>query len=70
VTLREARQEAGLTQVELAKKSGVSQSTISEIETRGPGGRIDLDVLERLCYALGVEPGDILVRKAAGRRRK
>jgi transcriptional regulator with XRE-family HTH domain len=61
VRLREAREEAGLTQTELAEKSGVRQATISELET-GKTRRVDLDVLDRLCGALRLAPGDLLKR--------
>jgi putative transcriptional regulator len=69
VTLKEARKEAGLTQSELAEKAGVRQATISELET-GNTRRVDLDVLDRLCDALGVEPGELLKREGKGRRGK
>jgi putative transcriptional regulator len=69
VTLREAREAAGLTQVELAERVGVRQATISDIET-GKSSRIDLPVLDRLCDALGVEPGDLLEREKPTKRRK
>jgi transcriptional regulator with XRE-family HTH domain len=66
VTLRQARERAGLTQSQLADKADVRQATISELET-GKTRRVDLDVLDRLCGALGVEPGQLLER---GRSRK
>lgn len=59
VELRELRQKAGLSQRELAAKAGVRHAAISHIETR-KAQRIDLDLLERLCRALGVEPGIML----------
>ena len=40
-TTKEARQRAGLTQAELAKRSGVSQGKISEYETGTSLPRID-----------------------------
>ncbi len=58
ITLREPREEKGLTQVELARRADVRQATISDIET-GKSTRIDLPVLERLCKVLGVEPGEL-----------
>jgi transcriptional regulator with XRE-family HTH domain len=66
VTLRRAREMAGLTQQQLAEEAGVRQATISELET-GKTRRVDLDVLDRLCGVLGVEPGDLLERE--GKRR-
>ena len=62
VVLKKARQDAGLTQLQLAEHAGVRQATISELET-GKTRRVDLTVLERLCLALDVEPGDLLVRE-------
>ncbi len=61
VTLREAREAAGLTQTELADRAGVRQATVSDMET-GKRGRIDLEVLDKLCVVLGLEPGDLLER--------
>ncbi|MCA0377554.1 MAG: helix-turn-helix domain-containing protein [Gemmatimonadetes bacterium] len=58
--LREAREDAGLTQVELAEAAGVSQRAISELES-GKTRRVDLDVLELLARAVRVAPGDLLV---------
>ncbi len=40
-SIRDARHAAGLTQMELAKKSGVSQGKISEYETGNSLPRID-----------------------------
>lgn len=60
LTLKDARDAAGLTQSELAERVGVRQATISDLET-GKSGRIDLDVIERLCRVLKIEPGDLIV---------
>lgn len=51
--LREARRRAGLTQTELAERSGVAQSTISACESgkRDPGWRL----LGKLVQAAGFE---------------
>jgi transcriptional regulator with XRE-family HTH domain len=68
VRLRAAREEAGLTQLQLAERAGVRQATISELET-GKTRRVDLDVLDRLCAALGVAPGDLLEREPRKGRR-
>jgi transcriptional regulator with XRE-family HTH domain len=69
ISLLDARKKAGLTQTELADKANVRQATISEIE-RGATSRIDLDVLDRLSAALGVEPGELLEREGKRRRPK
>lgn len=59
IKLREARETAGLTQVELAKAVGVRQATISALET-GASTRIEFELLDRLCKVLKVKPGDLL----------
>ena len=59
VHLRPQRLDRGWTQEELARRSGVDQSTISRIEnglTRGVG----LGILERLADALGLNPRSLL----------
>lgn len=50
--LREAREEAGLTQVDLAEKLGQSQSFVSKLE-RGDR-RIDIVQLRTLCHTYGL----------------
>jgi len=52
-TIRRLRQEQGLTQVQLAEKSGISQALVSVIESgaiKDPRG----STYERLANALGV----------------
>ena len=61
VRLRAARKKAGLSQAELARRSGVPQPTISRIEAGHHRG-IDLDILERLAIVLKTKPGDLIVR--------
>lgn len=60
--IREVREERGFSQEQLANLAGVRQATVSELERRR-GGRVDLDVVEKLAAALGVEPGDLIVRE-------
>lgn len=52
--LREARKRAGLTQAELAERSGVAQSTISAYESgrRDPGLRIMTKLLDAAGFGL------------------
>ena len=47
------RSEAGLTQAELAKRMGTTQSAIARME--GGGVRPTLDTLEKLASAVGLE---------------
>ena len=49
--LREARQEAGLTQVQLAQALQQSQSFVSKVEVGER--RLDLIQLRTICHALG-----------------
>ena len=58
--LEEARLNAGMTQRELAKKSGVSQFTISAYEN-GKSNPSDENV-ERICMILKVSKGDIKIQ--------
>lgn len=53
--LRELRKRAGLSQVELAKKLGVRQATVSDLET-GKTQAIDLKLLEKIARILDVGP--------------
>ena len=47
------RVKFGLTQEQLAKRSGTKQSRISEVETLG--GNLQFDTLDRISRALGLE---------------
>jgi transcriptional regulator with XRE-family HTH domain len=60
--LRHYREAAGLTQSELAKKVGVRQATISDLET-GKSRRLELDLLEKLAKALGVKAARLIAEK-------
>jgi transcriptional regulator with XRE-family HTH domain len=70
IRLRELRLAKGLTQVELARKAGIRQATVSGLET-GRTKRVDFPVLERLAAVLGVAPHRLFqtVRRGAGRSR-
>lgn len=56
--LREARENAGLTQIQAAERLGCRQTFISKIEC----GERRLDVVEfsLICLAYGVSPGEVL----------
>ena len=60
--IKELRQKAGLTQAVLAERVGGRSATINDLEN-DKSRRIELDLLERLAIALGVEPGDLIVRE-------
>ena len=56
--LRELRSSRGLTQVELARKAGVTASYVWRLESGGAAPGIDL--VERLATALGTTVHDLL----------
>lgn len=56
--LRRLRQHAGLSQHELAGRSGVSRPTIARIES-GSQATASLDTIEALAKALGVRSADL-----------
>ena len=56
--LREAREEAGLTQTELAKRSGISRETINSLET-GRKGSTSIVVLDALASAMHISPSSL-----------
>ena len=68
--LRQARKDASLSQIEVAKRLGCRQTFISKMECGGR--RIDVAELLLLLHAYGVEPGDflrhLLPKAGAGRR--
>jgi DNA-binding XRE family transcriptional regulator len=61
--LKEFREGKGLSQAELARRSDVSQSTISRIEAGATGG-VSLANLERLADALGINAALLIVHQA------
>ena len=58
--LREARHRQGWSQVELAAKAGVSQGTISRLESARHHVGIDLETLIRVTRALQITVFDVL----------
>lgn len=58
ILLKEVREEKGLSQVELANRSGVKQQTISIIES-GERANPRIDTLYALAVTLGCEICDI-----------
>jgi DNA-binding Xre family transcriptional regulator len=67
--VRELAEERGITNpFSLSKESGVAYSNCYKL-WNGQHKMISLDTLDRLCEALGCEPGDILVKvPATGRK--
>jgi transcriptional regulator with XRE-family HTH domain len=66
--LREARERAGLPQVQLARKIGETQTFVSKCE-RGER-RIDVIELRAFCQAFGLSPNQFVatLEKAIGKR--
>lgn len=58
--LKQARKEAGLTQVEVAARLGVEQSMVSKVERRER--RLDVAELRAFCTALGIGLSDFVSR--------
>lgn len=57
--IRRIRKEKGISQEELAKKSGVSRPTISNLENN-PDAITTTDTLQKIAVALGVKVSDFL----------
>lgn len=62
VNIRELRERAGLTQVELASRAGTSERAVNHLEN-GKTRRVDLDLLDRIARALKVEPSELVKRQ-------
>ncbi len=58
--LKEARHEAGLSQVEVARRSGVDRSYLSDLERDRQSPSVN--VLVRVCKAIGVSPAKIFAK--------
>jgi transcriptional regulator with XRE-family HTH domain len=56
--IRESREERGWTQVELAQRACIDNSTVSRIEG-GHTKRIDPDIMSRIERALDIEQGGL-----------
>lgn len=56
-SLRERRTKQGVTQVELARLLGSSQSRVAKMEAADPS--VSLDLLVRSLFALGATPRDL-----------
>lgn len=69
--LREALEEAGISQSEASRQSGVSFATVNRMCTNATR-QVSLDVLDALCGMLKVQPGALFTlereRKVRGRK--
>ena len=61
-SLRHSRAALGLTQSSLARRAGVSQAYVSQVEA-GTRARISASILRRLADAVGVTVTDLLERE-------
>ncbi|MBM4243615.1 MAG: helix-turn-helix domain-containing protein [Deltaproteobacteria bacterium] len=61
IVLKRSRFEAGLTQAALARRAGVTQARIAQLES--PDHGLKLETLERVAAALGLEL-EIAARRA------
>jgi DNA-binding Xre family transcriptional regulator len=60
--LKELLEEAGISQSEAGRASGVSYATINRMCTNATR-RVSLDILDQLARFLKCEPGDLLESK-------
>ncbi|MHB1329241.1 MAG: helix-turn-helix domain-containing protein [Gemmatimonadales bacterium] len=60
--LRELLEKLGLSQSEAARRSGVSFATVNAMCTNRTA-QVSLATLDKIAAALGVEPGDLIVRE-------
>jgi transcriptional regulator with XRE-family HTH domain len=67
IRIQELREAKGWSQAELGRRSGVTQATISRLES-GETGSIALANLERLADALGVNAAALIAHEPASRR--
>lgn len=58
--IREARMRAGITQTELAKKTGLGQGTISNIERGHRGEALEANTVDGIARILGEDPSYLL----------
>ena len=61
--IRELRVQAGMTQEDLARKSGISRPVISKLETTD-GDKVTVKTLVAIADALKVEPSFLFLPRA------
>jgi DNA-binding XRE family transcriptional regulator len=69
-SLRRLRREAGLSQVQMAKRLGISRPTLNRLESASQN--TTLKTLGQLCRSLGCDVGDLFSAKVQppSRRRR
>jgi transcriptional regulator with XRE-family HTH domain len=58
IRIRDARERAGLTQLELAIAAGLTPATVCRLERAKQSPH--LDTIQRLAIALGVKPAELI----------
>lgn len=66
--LRKARQEAGMSQEKVALEAGVDRSYLSELENNKWSPTVDM--LLKICDAIGVAAADMIARVEKDRRKR
>ncbi len=61
ITLKKVREAKGISQNELARRSGYSLQNIQKIE-QGRAKSIPLETLDKICEILECEVGDLFIR--------
>ena len=69
IKLEQLLNERGMTAYALAKQAGLHQSVVGKFR-HNVAKAVRLDVLDRICDALGCEPGELLVRKSEKKIKK
>jgi putative transcriptional regulator len=69
IQLEQLLNSRGMTAYALAKQAGLHQSVIGKFR-HNQAKAVRLDVLEKICNALGCEPGELLIRKAEKKHKK
>jgi putative transcriptional regulator len=69
VRLGEILEERGQTVYWLWKQTGIRYATVWQM-SKGNVARLSLDTLDRVCEVLECQPGDLLVRIEARKKRK
>lgn len=67
--LKELLEAQGRTGYWLAKETGIRYASVWQM-CNGDSARLSLDNLDKICDALGCQPGDVLVRVPDRRARK
>lgn len=69
IRLEQLLNERGMTAYALAKQAGLHQSVIGKFR-HNAAKAVRLDVLDRICEALGCEPGELLVKISEKKAKK